>query len=233
MAVSAVKKESAGAPEAANSPVSEGKPKVPKRKLLIPLVVLFVIVATGGGAYWYSTQDHGSTPHEATSPPPKPPLFVPLEQFTVNLQVEDHPQFLQIGLTLKIADNAVADALKLYMPEVRDRILLLLSSRKASQLLTLDGKQRLSADIVVAINTVLAPANLKLAPENPAPAETAPTEATSAEAAAAGGDGTPDGPTGTEKPAPEGAPAAAENTKPESNPGRAVLSVLFTSFIVQ
>ena len=73
---------------------------------------------------------------------------MPLENFTVNLQLEDSPQYLQVGLTLKIADSAYTDAIKLNMPDIRNRILLLLSSKKASQIVTLAGKQALVDEIM-------------------------------------------------------------------------------------
>jgi len=236
MAVSAVKKEPASAPEEAKAPAAEAKPKISKKKLVISLGVLIVSVAAGGGGYWYSTKDHGGPSQEAKSQPAKPPMFVPLEAFTVNLQVEDTPQFAQVGLTLKVADSSVADALKVYMPEVRDRILRLLSSRKASELLTLDGKQKLSNDIVTAVNAVLAPANLKLASDKPAAGdEPADAAAENAPAEDAQGDGkeAADTPEKAEKNAADTPPAAAEKAKPEATVTRAVQSVLFTSFVIQ
>ena len=77
----------------------------------------------------------------------KPPVFIPLEPFTVNLQFEDTAQYLQVGLTLKISDSSYIDVIKLKMPDIRNRILLLLSGKKASQIATLEGKQTLAAEI--------------------------------------------------------------------------------------
>ncbi len=70
-----------------------------------------------------------------------------LESFTVNLQPQNGDQYLQVGLVLKVAEAATADAVKLQMPEIRNRILLLLTSKKASEISTVEGKQRLSAEI--------------------------------------------------------------------------------------
>jgi flagellar FliL protein len=228
MAVSAVKKESESAAAGADKQATPAKPGKSKKMLLIALIALVVIGAGGGGAYWYSTRGHASAPEHAKSEPAKPPVFISLETFTVNLQLEENPQFLQVGLSLKVKDAEVIEALKLYMPEVRNRILLLLSSRKASALLTVEGKQKLSVDIVTAINAVLAPAG-----KTPAPAGAAP-----AEHAAAGGTDTakadaPEAPAAEEKPAPDAPAAAGEDATAAVAPTLPVLGVMFTSFIIQ
>src|SRR5262245_14979720 len=127
MAVAAVKKPpgKSEAPEAA--PVA---PPKRKGKLILILSLLMLVGCLGGGAYWYLGHESGST--EAKPVPEKPPIFQSLENFTVNLQLEDSPQFLQTGITLKLSDSAAADSIKQRMPEIRNAVLLLLSSRKAS-----------------------------------------------------------------------------------------------------
>src|SRR6185295_9330229 len=83
--------------------------------------------------------------------------FAPLDAFTVNLQQEDTAQFAQVGLTLRMVDEAAINELKLRMPEVRDRILLMLSAKKATQLLSVEGKRKLAEEIRAAVNVILAP----------------------------------------------------------------------------
>src|SRR5258706_9668882 len=236
MAVSAVKKDPVK--PAADA---EAAPPPPKKRAFnwkLPLIILCVLGALGGGAYWYMHRAHSDAAGEAKAEPVQPPQFLALDPFTVNLQLEENPQFLQVGLTLKVSSNTAIDALKLHMPEVRDRVLLLLSSQKASALLTLDGKRKLAADIVASINAIVAPAApaapAQAAPKPPAPAtaegETKPTDAEGKPAAEgeakAEGDAKPAD--ADAKPAAEGgeATAAAVGALP-------VLNVLFTSFIVQ
>jgi flagellar FliL protein len=234
MAVSAVKKEAVkpAAKSAAEADVVAPLPKKRTFNWKLPVIALCVLGAAGGGAYWYSTRHHADSAKEVKAEPAKPPQFLPLDPFTVNLQLEDNPQYLQVGLTLKVSDNAVVDAVKLHMPEVRDSVLLLLSSQKSSTLLTLDGKRKLATGIVAAINAILAPAA--------APAE---TPAKAAAPAPAEGDNKPADVDA--KPAAEAdddaKPAAEADAKPAAETGDApaaaatppVLNVLFTSFIVQ
>jgi flagellar FliL protein len=73
--------------------------------------------------------------------PSKPPIFVQLEQFTVNLAPEEGEHFLQSTMVLRVADAKVGDSLKLYMPELKHRIIMLLSSKKPSDLVSAEGRR--------------------------------------------------------------------------------------------
>jgi flagellar FliL protein len=139
MAVSAAKKE------AQVTPIVAAKPK--KKSWLLKIVIALVVLAAGGVAAWYA-MEKSAPAKDAAVPQEKPSVFVPLEPFTVNLQPENGDQYLQVWLVLKVADPVTVDAVKLQMPEIRNRILLLLTSKKASEISTVAGKQRLSAEIV-------------------------------------------------------------------------------------
>ncbi len=136
--------------EAKVTPVAEAKPK--KMGWLLKIAIALVVLAGGAGAAWVAMEQPSATPEaaaaKAAAPQEKPPLFVTLESFTVNLQPEAGDQYLQVGLVLKVTDAATVDAVKLHMPEIRNRILLLLSGKKASEVSTVAGKQQLSAEIM-------------------------------------------------------------------------------------
>jgi len=80
-----------------------------------------------------------------------------MEPFTVNLQSEGGDQFLQITFTLQVGDAAQEEIIKAFMPQVRSRLLLLLSSKKASEISTVDGKKKLSEEIIAAVNQPFSP----------------------------------------------------------------------------
>ena len=139
MAVNAAKKD------AQVTPIAAAKPK--KKSWLLKIVIALVVLAGGGVGAWYAMEK--SAPAKDSAPPQeKPPVFVTLESFTVNLQPENGDQYLQVGLVLKVAESATVDAVKLQMPEIRNRILLLLTSKKASEISTVAGKQLLSTQIM-------------------------------------------------------------------------------------
>ncbi len=100
------------------------------------LVVLMAVLGASGGAGWYYMFSHDSADHGPKEPPP--PVFVDLEPFTVNLQPDR--EFLQATFTFQIADEKSAEILKRYMPQVRSRILLMLSAKTAEILAKPEGK---------------------------------------------------------------------------------------------
>ncbi|MCC7485306.1 MAG: flagellar basal body-associated protein FliL [Burkholderiales bacterium] len=186
------------------------------RTLVMAIAALAVLAAGGGGAGWWFLREAPAATDAAKGagvrkPPerPKAVLYVPLETFTVNLQPENGEHFLQTTLSLRVADSATEQAIKQFMPDIRSRLVLLLSSKKPSDLATIDGKQGLANQIAGEVNTVLDPGAARPAGKPaPAPAaQPAPADAASTPAA----------------PAPAPAP----------EPQGPVLSVLFTNFIIQ
>jgi flagellar FliL protein len=86
----------------------------------------------------------------------KPPVFTRLEQFTVNLQRSDgEDHYLQVEMDLQVADDKVIENIKLRMPQIRNAMLLLLSSKTADDLAPVEGKQKLAAEIVAQVNKIL------------------------------------------------------------------------------
>ncbi len=133
---------------AAKAPEVGGE--APKKKSKLPLIIILVVVLlAGAGAAWFFMMRGAADEEEhETQASTKPPVFLPLDQFTVNLQPEESQQFLQVAMTLKVVDQTIADKIKAVMPEVRSRVLLLLSSKKPSQIGSLEGKGKLAEEII-------------------------------------------------------------------------------------
>lgn len=157
-------------------------PPKSKKMLIIGIVSLLVIIA--GGAGWYFTRGHAPADAHAEAPKVEVPheaKFVPLgENFTVNLQREEGDQYLQAGITLKVLQPELEEKIKAMMPEIRSKLLFLLSSKKPSELQTIEGKNKLISEIIAATDAVLGVA----APAAPAH-EAAASGAASAAVAAA------------------------------------------------
>ncbi|MEI6733412.1 MAG: flagellar basal body-associated protein FliL [Comamonadaceae bacterium] len=146
---------------------TEGEAPSPKKsKLLLIILALVLLLAGGGGAAWYFLRGHDAAESKpgaehapaAKAASSKPPVFVTLEPFTVNLQHEDtSAQYLQVGLSLKMVDAAQVDAIKSHMPEIRSRVLMLLSSKKASEISSSEGKKTLMTELTHEITLPLGP----------------------------------------------------------------------------
>ena len=91
----------------------------------------------------------------------KPPVFVALDPFTVNLQPSDDPmvgdQYLQVVISLELDDFSSELELKNQLPRIKNDLTIFLSSKNAEELKSSDGKAKLADDIRDKINVVLNP----------------------------------------------------------------------------
>jgi flagellar FliL protein len=137
---------------AEDTPVESADPKKSRRKLLTIIIAALTILGAGGGGAWYINQTKSAHKEEAKQEAPHAPIFMSLETFTVNLQPDPGEKYLQVELTIQVADLAEEELIKLNMPQVRNRILLLLSSKKSSEISTVEGKKVLSDEIISGLN---------------------------------------------------------------------------------
>ena len=146
----------------------ETPPSKKGRKWLIIIASLLVLtLLLGGSALFFlknmqNAEEYGeeeTITEKAKSRKRKEttPVYVTLDVFTVNLVSEASEQFLQLILAVEVADAATGDRIKAFTPKIRNNVMMLLSSKKASELLTREGKENLAVEIRDQINEVLAP----------------------------------------------------------------------------
>jgi flagellar FliL protein len=119
MATADPKKNSSDADPAADAPKSS------KKKMLIIIVLLLTLV--GGGLVWYFMffNAHKEDAHEkAKVVAHTVPIFLQMDPYTVNLQPDG--QFLHATFTLQIETEAEVLKIKMFMPQIRSRLLLML-----------------------------------------------------------------------------------------------------------
>jgi flagellar protein FliL len=147
---------------------SDGKvpAKGGKKKLILIAAALAVLLAGGGGAAFFVIKkraaaaaavaaaeeggDAAADKHEektVKADVKHAPVFVPLDPFTVNLADRDAERYVQVGMTLELADAKAGDLLKAYMPAIRNNILLTLAGKTAGQLMEHQGKLQLAAEV--------------------------------------------------------------------------------------
>ncbi len=120
---------------------------------LLGILIIVLSMAGSVGVYFLLDAKSSANAEEepASSEPVEAPvpLFVEISPFTVNLQSEQYEQrLLYIGLSLKVADEKTQSLLVEHMPQVRSRLLLLLSSQNAEDLVSPQGKVALSQEIL-------------------------------------------------------------------------------------
>ena len=160
---------------------TEAAPKKSTKMLIIILAaVLFIVLAGGGAAFFLLKKgdEHADDEEVATEkekPKKKkgdkeaPPVYISMDPFTVNLVPETGDQYLQATISVEAEEAAVGEKMKLHMPKLRNRIMLILSSKKASELASREGKEGLAEELRESINGVIGepPAKGKKAVEGP------------------------------------------------------------------
>jgi flagellar FliL protein len=199
---------------AAKAPVEAPVAAPQKKSKLLPIVVIaLVLLVAGAAAAWWFLGRVAAVDDEAAEIASKPSIFLPLDQFTVNLQPEDGQQFLQVAMTLKVTEQEIADTIKAQMPEVRSRVLFLLSSKKPSQLASAEGKNKLIEELTQEVEATLPAAKAKKAKKKRARDEEDEPKAKKGKAKAKA--------------------KAKEEAEAQEETPRRVLAVFFTHFIIQ
>ncbi|CAO97040.1 flagellar basal body-associated protein FliL [Erwinia tasmaniensis] len=128
-----------------------------KRKLLILMVVIVALIGCGVAGYtvWKRMKAPADPTAVAKHQPPAIPVFFALDTFTVNLINPDNDpdRVLYVGFTLRLPDEETRRRMSDYLPEIRSRLLLLLSRQTAASLASEHGKEQL----VTQIKQTLAP----------------------------------------------------------------------------
>jgi flagellar FliL protein len=130
-----------------------------KKKLII-IIAIAALVLVGGGVAAMLLMKKKAADHEAEGEDGAPaktatvkhdpkhvPVFVPLEPFTVNLADREAERYAQVGITLEIDDAKTGDQIKLYMPAIRNHILMAIADRTASELMGREGKAKLAEKV--------------------------------------------------------------------------------------
>lgn len=128
------------------------------RVILFSLLALALTGTAAGAAYYFGGNRSGARPATPVAAV-EVPIFVALEPMTVNLQPNGRSRFLHVAVTLKMSEPKSQGQVTQYLPEVRSRVLTVLSNRAADSLLTTEEKNLLADEIMGALNQPFA-ANL-------------------------------------------------------------------------
>jgi flagellar FliL protein len=114
--------------------------------------IILIAVASIGATALYFLQASVPAVNAETALPAKPvplpgPIFVPLEPFTVTLRDNDSSRILYVAITLRVADEDSRKLLGVYMPEVRNRVLLELSTQSPTAVQTPEGRTQLTKSL--------------------------------------------------------------------------------------
>ncbi len=133
--------------DAQEAPAQKSKSK--KLVVIVALVVLILAIIGGGWVYLVKRNAASADEEPVAHVVPKgPPTFFPMDHMVVNLADPGGEKVAQVGITLELEDAHAADQVKLYLPSIRSGILLLISQRTSEEVLMIEGKEKLAADIL-------------------------------------------------------------------------------------
>lgn len=133
-------------------------------KLIIIIAVVVVVLLAGG---FFAVKmfmpgllpggGNGSAPAAASQPAAEagPGVIQPLQPFIVNLVDPTGKRYLKVTLSLELDVADMKPEVDAKLPQIRDSILILLSSLSFDDIRTIEGKTRLRSQIVGRTNAFL------------------------------------------------------------------------------
>jgi flagellar FliL protein len=141
-----------------------GPAKAGKKKLLVVIGLVLVLLAAAGGGlvFWLKARAQAALQAEQDEPaaetagakaaarrdPKVVPVFASLDPFTVNLADREADRYAQVGISLELADHKAAERIKVFMPAIRNNILMVLAHKRSADLLERSGKEKLADEVL-------------------------------------------------------------------------------------
>ncbi|MBI4522663.1 MAG: flagellar basal body-associated FliL family protein [Deltaproteobacteria bacterium] len=133
-----------------------------RKPFLFAAIGLTLIVTAGMGVYF--AQDllpgnlqamlNGTRPkqHDSKKKETKKEIVAELEPFAVNLAGPGLSRYLRLVLRVSLQEEEDKQRIKEAATQIRDSLLMLLTSKRADELLTVEGKTQLRGEVVGEIN---------------------------------------------------------------------------------
>ena len=157
-----------GGDKAATAASAEGG----KGKKLV-LILVPVLLAAGVSAAWFAgllpfgaqadarSEHAADAGHEPAPGDAQPGVVRPLEPFLANLADESGSRYLKTTIQVEFFAAEPPPAFDARMPQIRDAVLTLLTSKSFADIRTPAGKESLRDDVIDRLNHVLQTASVK------------------------------------------------------------------------
>jgi flagellar FliL protein len=131
------------------------------KKLVIVIVIVQVIMfgglaafltmsgLTGGGGQNQAAGEEGDVVNTSE------PIYIAFEKFTVNFGGRQASHFMQVEIQAMTHDPDIQAEVTKHMPVIRNRIILILSSQTLESVTSLEGKDNLREQILIAVQEIL------------------------------------------------------------------------------
>ncbi|MCL2789976.1 MAG: flagellar basal body-associated FliL family protein [Desulfobulbus sp.] len=146
---------------------TSGQKKGGKQKLITIVVVVLLLLGGGGGYYFlykpYQEKMQHKQPEESKAaglikpitPETKIGPIVEIKEFVVNIISTDVQHYVKASLSLELDRDSAVDEVNKRMPQIRDTILLIISNKTPEEVLDVQGKNQVKAELKSSINSFL------------------------------------------------------------------------------
>lgn len=171
----------------------DAPPKKGLNKMIIIGGAVALLLVIGGGAFFFLNKDKGADKEDAASAEGEPKAkkekghekekekpssshgekkeganedtmgFAALEPFIVNLMDNTGTRYLKVTIQLEMDKQEAADEVKARTPQIRDAVLVLLSSKTYADIGTVQGKYQLRDEVIARVNQILKDGKVKTA----------------------------------------------------------------------
>ncbi|MCF6289654.1 MAG: flagellar basal body-associated FliL family protein [Desulfobacterales bacterium] len=156
--------------EAAEAAVEQKGGK--RTMIIIGGVVLLLMIGCGAGGYFFGVKNSGKAAAAdaagleqasgtAAAASAGIGSLLAIDDIIVNLLDDRETRYLKAAITLELDSPAVAEEVEQRKPQVRDAVLLLMSSKTFAELRDLQGKLQLRAELLERINGFLQTGKVK------------------------------------------------------------------------
>jgi len=124
-----------------------------KKNLIIIIIVVAVSLVLGVGGFigYKILTDNGNDTHKKQTGGKT--IIVGLDPFVLNLS--DLGRYLKLSIQLEVSDETLQEAVKDKAPQLRDTIIMLVSSKSANSVSSPEGKFQLKDEILFRVNQVM------------------------------------------------------------------------------
>ncbi|MCC6138108.1 MAG: flagellar basal body-associated FliL family protein [Bdellovibrionaceae bacterium] len=163
------------APKDNGADAGPGKDRKPLVLMILIIVNSLALLGVGAGLYMYSqatrkalkqeteiadtAEAHGEEKKETAAKDEA--KMVPLESFIINLNGSEGYKFMKITMTLEVDSTATQEEITKRQAQVKDTIVVLLTSKSYSEVAGENGQQKLKEELVDTINSFLVKGKIK------------------------------------------------------------------------
>lgn len=137
----------------------EVKGKGGKKKIFLILILSILIVSVAGGGIFFFLSKKGGEVEEAkkgkNSKGSKHTVFIEIDPIIVNLLDPTGKRYLQIKMSLEVADKKVEEEVKKKDPIIKDIILKTLSGKTVEEVIVPEAKDKIKQELLKKINEAL------------------------------------------------------------------------------